>query len=170
VCVRCNNYVEGFKFYLDTKNNKASYWEHYENSLDIGISTLACTAPTVLGFFPSTQIFCRVSNGFRGSFVRDGEPFARHFFCGRPRVSGQVLDFPLQLLLHYFLPCLLCSPFLFLEFLESVMLVMMMMMMVKLMVPLCTLSILFSSLCECALQHCSVRVLHLFFFSQIYKV
>jgi hypothetical protein len=104
------------------------------------ISTLACSAPTVLGFFSSTQIFCRVSNGFRGSFVRDGEPFARHFCCGGPRVSGQVLDFPLQLLLHYFLPFLLCSSFLFLDFLESMMLMMMMMMMttVKLMVPLCT--------------------------------
>lgn len=50
------------------------------------------------------------------------------------------------------------------------MLVMMMMMtMVKLMVPLCTLSILLSSLCECALQHCSVRVLHLFVFSRSIK-
>ncbi len=34
------------------------------------------------------------SNGFRGSFVGDGKPFAGHLCCGGPRFSGQVLTVP----------------------------------------------------------------------------
>jgi len=57
----------------------------------------ACTLATDLAPQSSCySVFQRpiCSNGFRGSFVGDGKPFAGHLGCGGPRFSGQVLTVP----------------------------------------------------------------------------
>ncbi len=57
----------------------------------------ACTLATDLAPQSSFySVFQRpiCSNGFRGSFVGDGKPFAGHLGCGGPRFSGQVLTVP----------------------------------------------------------------------------
>ncbi len=57
----------------------------------------ACTLATDLPQQSSCySVFQRpiCSNGFRGSFVGDGKPFAGHLGCGGPRFSGQVLTVP----------------------------------------------------------------------------
>ncbi len=57
----------------------------------------ACTLATDLAPQSSCySVFQRpiCSNGFRGSFVGNGKPFAGHLGCGGPRFSGQVLTVP----------------------------------------------------------------------------